>query len=1173
MKPLAPYFGNRFATVAGKKTKKAQKAASEMEALESRLLLSGITAGSKVLKSYNFVDADGDKVSIKLTGKVAKGAGFQVDGLGNGFDVNEINLVGNLGNNNLVVNVTPVKLAPSDRTTANQLYTAGYTNIATITRDGADGTIGAGSTAIKNIALNAAVVGDISLAGADITGAINLGIGKTAFVDRINTASPTTPGSESSYVPSVGFIDLYDVSAKSIGLITVNGTGAAATTGNLVPGYTPSNDLLGSITVSGNLGGITGVRSDLAGTVDVGGNLGKVNVGDLSGTLSAGGNITIILPDGSDATISAGKHLNVAWRGNTLISSANLIAGEGISGLATSTSDDLILGSKFDGTLTNTGAAFGISNIVVRGGVSDNFTATSAGAIGNISAIGLAGVTLTASGGNIGAITATAGQISGSITASGNIGAITVDGGTLSATVVAGGSIGAIDADNTGDAISGSFVAGTSITSITAKTVNGAAITGLADFTAGTFIGDISATATANGEAISKVNVEPDPLEPEIWDYADFIAGTTIGKIDARGSVTAATFDADGAIGAITVTDGSLSNGDFAAKVTSGTSVGAVNIAGDFSGSITTIATGTLTGGAIGAVTVGGEMSGDLTAAADTAANASIGVILVGGGIVGSQIDAGGAIESITVSSLGIDATAAITAGSITNALAVTGNMKAAVTTNVGGIGSISITEDVDNVQAGDVTAAIISETSIGSISISGNLTNNITAGTTIGAIEITGDLGDAIGDTINAQSGNIASVTVGGDLVGKVDVDNGAIAGVVNVSGALEGIILVENDTKANATIGAITIGEGIDASAAHTAINAEGAVASITVSANGIQADGAPTVISVGSITGVLSVTGNIVDKIATTVGGIGSITVLADADAPQDGDVSANITSVGNIGVIAIDGKLSSTIQATEGDVNNITVGSVSGASIIAGNNGGTADDAGTIGNITITGDLTVDQTITLDAFEVAGVGGIIGDIVATGFSVTNRTLDITVGINAVEIGSIEVENADVGETANISVDNTGGQLAAIGNITADGNVNFNDLVADTLETIGDLAIEGALSIDADQTNIVSIGTFDVGSIVQSTGAGITIGGSGATIGYVTIGSDVATNAVQFDFTDWTMANGTVKAGNDNTAVFLVGIVDGVNLNTGTGAGELDAAGGINPGGGDLTFVYIA
>ena len=62
MKPLAPYFGNRFASVAKKKTNKSAaktKATSEMETLESRILLSGVGTGLNK-KNVTFFDADGD---------------------------------------------------------------------------------------------------------------------------------------------------------------------------------------------------------------------------------------------------------------------------------------------------------------------------------------------------------------------------------------------------------------------------------------------------------------------------------------------------------------------------------------------------------------------------------------------------------------------------------------------------------------------------------------------------------------------------------------------------------------------------------------------------------------------------------------------------------------------------------------------------------------------------------------------------------------------------------------------------------------------------------------------------------------------------------------------------------------------------------------------------------
>jgi hypothetical protein len=91
MKPLAPYFGNRFATVAKKKATKARKtkATSEMEALEPRILLSGVGTGFNK-KSVSFFDADGDKVSVKMQGQ----GSFTINlaGVSNNSDVANITI-------------------------------------------------------------------------------------------------------------------------------------------------------------------------------------------------------------------------------------------------------------------------------------------------------------------------------------------------------------------------------------------------------------------------------------------------------------------------------------------------------------------------------------------------------------------------------------------------------------------------------------------------------------------------------------------------------------------------------------------------------------------------------------------------------------------------------------------------------------------------------------------------------------------------------------------------------------------------------------------------------------------------------------------------------------------------------------------------------------------------
>ena len=71
MKPLAPYFGNRFASVTKKKAIKSAaktKATSEMETLESRILLSGVGTGLNK-KNVSFFDADGEPKIIMSGGR------------------------------------------------------------------------------------------------------------------------------------------------------------------------------------------------------------------------------------------------------------------------------------------------------------------------------------------------------------------------------------------------------------------------------------------------------------------------------------------------------------------------------------------------------------------------------------------------------------------------------------------------------------------------------------------------------------------------------------------------------------------------------------------------------------------------------------------------------------------------------------------------------------------------------------------------------------------------------------------------------------------------------------------------------------------------------------------------------------------------------------------------
>lgn len=486
-----------------------------LESLEDRLVLSGLTDGMPVLKQLTFFDADGDKVTIKVTGQVAKGAGFQVSSAENGFDIDAINLVGLGSKNNLVINVAPVKLAVADRVTSNMIFTPGYTTIGSITAESGTDQLDRpveGATALRHLKLNAAVVGSIELPEVDIFGALSLNTGRTAFVDRINTAAVQVPGQDISYNPSAGLIDLYDVTANSLGRILVNGVVAAAVNNpSGLPGDSPTNDLNGAITVFGNFGGITALRGALNGDVAVGGNLGMISVGQFNGTVNVAGDASVRLPAGFDGVLAAGGHLHLGWQpgavGGLGVSNAQVFAGAGISGLGASLVDPVIVPGAYTGKLTNTSLSTdtgtAVADIRVAGGGAD-FHVVSSNSIASLRALSFGtGMQVAAGIGGIGSITSTAGGLAGTFTSAGNIGAISATGGAIDATFEATGNIGAVKVSTPDtDGLRGSLKSGGSIASIevTVATLNGGTAIN-SNIDAGTTLGPVKVNSVAASSA------------------------------------------------------------------------------------------------------------------------------------------------------------------------------------------------------------------------------------------------------------------------------------------------------------------------------------------------------------------------------------------------------------------------------------------------------------------------------------------------------------------------------------------------------------------------------------------------------------------------------------------------------------------------------------------------
>ena len=245
MKLQKSYFSNRFATVLNKAAaaKTARKsrpiATTEMEALESRILLSGIGTGLNK-RNVTFFDADGDKVQVNIQAAPgAKNVSFNIDLGGATNNADAANITIN-GNGSLGIVVTPVgsftrPLIPgiSAKTVVTGgvptfvsgvmptwNLTPGYTNVGSITA-------AAGVTTVGSIGLSAAVVADINL-GAANAGNINLNTGRVAAIDNLMANSGATIDANtgaitptSKWAPGLGNIDMFDVTAGSIGGINI----------------------------------------------------------------------------------------------------------------------------------------------------------------------------------------------------------------------------------------------------------------------------------------------------------------------------------------------------------------------------------------------------------------------------------------------------------------------------------------------------------------------------------------------------------------------------------------------------------------------------------------------------------------------------------------------------------------------------------------------------------------------------------------------------------------------------------------------------------------------------------------------------------------------------------------------------------------------------------------
>lgn len=516
---------------------KRQRSKLVLDQLEDRRMLA-IVPG-QLVSSAGYFDADGDNVSITVTGPIGPGAGFAVELAGlatDNADATRVNLSGLTKDNGLQIVVTPTKLAEQAGGNFATLYSSGYTNIAFISND-VDPTAPTPATkmaSLGGIQLSAAVVNSISLDGLAI-GSITLDAGQAPFIDRINTQNNQQAADSKFYMPVTGLIDLGGITAASIDSLVINGA-ISGPTGHPYD-VSVTNDFRSVVNVSGAIGSVIGLRSSLSGAIRAN-SIGSVRVAAIAGEITTRGSddLAINLPSSFKGFINAGGHLHLGFP----LSDGALITGQinaagGISGSdKSSAADTLYLPGGYMGSFTNTSTATGVAAIEVDGEAM--LVVSSASSVGNVSADAFTGDFLIEAGTSIGNIEAGQGGMEGHLHAGTDIGTIKVLR-TLTGTILAGGSIGTITTVQ-GGVESPSIQAGGSIGRIWA------------------YAGILGTSIVAGGD-LGTVNAGTGTLEAIYVPNGDlelsYVRGRDIGSVRiVDGGMQTASFVADRDIGAIT---------------------------------------------------------------------------------------------------------------------------------------------------------------------------------------------------------------------------------------------------------------------------------------------------------------------------------------------------------------------------------------------------------------------------------------------------------------------------------------------------------------------------------------------------------------------------------------------------------------------------------------------
>ena len=748
----------------------------------------GIEPGKDVTSAI-YLDSSGDLVDIRLSGPGRFSLTLS-GGLSNNADALDLVLKDFDATTGLSISVSPLEQSINGGAAASgvngqysRLFSPGYTTLNRLATNGA-GKFG-------DIELSAAIVNTIDFKDVAIA-SIELDTGFTTLVDRVNTNIPggtiniSTPtitiGAVSAaaemevfdesptgqttggYNPVTGLIDFGDINARSLGVLSLNGS-ISAPTQDPNDDELLTNDLRGTITVSERIGAIQAQRSALTGTIRAG-SLGTVNLGRIRGEITTTDPreaLNLNLTSDFRGHINAAGHLDLGFSftyqdpGDTVPPTERIYgevqAGGGISGSQTSLNDPILLPNHIFGVFEHTGTGLeaggaatinGIADIAINGLGSSRWI--SSGNIGNLRANSFDAAMLVEAEGDIGNIEAYLyGAVANPAQTHPPVPAIPTE---LHGLFQAGGNIGTV---RSATSVSADLRAGGSIGAITA--LSGGIQSILIE--AGGDIGNLWAHQQSGGAS-------------KITSKSGSIGNLQVGIGDWSTSLTAAKD-----IGSITLTKGSLHQVTIAA----GGSIGSIKVSGT-------------QGGILGGSIVAGDDIGGIEVSTSTGP-ALQGVLIQAGS------DAGDRLDSIQAESYGTIVRPVITPGLGPVPVAVSDQAAIAssriLAAEIGTIWAraregVALVDTVIHAQRSNLDG-ISAQGSTG-----GLLRATVVAEQAIGPVVGSADVqGSGIADSrINANTGGIGNVSGQGGVAGGHGLFNSYLQAATAISG-------IKGDSNAN--------------------------------------------------------------------------------------------------------------------------------------------------------------------------------------------------------------------------------------------------------------------------------------------------------------------------------------------------------------------------------------